>query len=45
MQVLDTRMEKMMDHIKEVTPKDIAIILLMDNINICKGKRIHLRIF
>ena len=45
MQVLDNRMEKMTDHIKELTPTDIAVILLMDNINIYKGKRKRLRIF
>ena len=45
MQVLDNRMDKMTDHIKELTPTDIAIILLMDNINICKGRRKHLRTF
>ena len=28
MQVLDDRMEKMKDHIKQLTPTDIAIILL-----------------
>ena len=45
MQVLDNRMEKMTDHIKELTPTDIAIILLMDNINIYKGKRKHFKNF
>ncbi|CAB4032914.1 Hypothetical predicted protein [Paramuricea clavata] len=45
MQVLDQRMIKMKEKIKKLTPTDIAIILLMDNINIYKGKRKHLRIF
>ena len=45
MQVLDNRMEKMTDHIKELALTDIAIISLMDNINIYKGKRKHLGIF
>ena len=45
MEVLDERMQKMQDHIKKLTPVDTAIILLMDNINIYKGKRKHLRIF
>ena len=34
MQVLDQRMIKMKEKIKKLTPTDIAIILLMDNINI-----------
>ena len=45
MQVMDDRMKKMQQHIKQLTPPDIAIILLMDNINIYKGKQKHLRIF
>ena len=45
MQVLDDRMIKTKENIKKLTPTDIAIILLMDNINIYKGKRKHLRIF
>ena len=45
MEVLDERMRKMQDHIKKLTPVNTAIILLMDNINIYKGKRKHLRIF
>lgn len=39
MEVLDDRMVKMQEHIKELTPTDVAIILLMDNINIYKGKK------
>ena len=45
MQVLDERMVKMKEHVKKLTPTDIAIIVLMDNINIYNGKRKHLRIF
>lgn len=45
MEVLDDRMVKMQEHIKELTPTDVAIILLMDNINIYKGKKKHLRLF
>ena len=45
MQVLYDRMIKMKENIKKLTPTDIAIKLLMDNINIYKGKRKHLRIF
>ena len=45
MQVLDERMVKMKEQVKKLTPSDIAIIVLMDNINIYKGKRKHLRIF
>ena len=45
MDVLDDRMDKMKAHVKEITPTDVAIILLMDNINIYKGKRKHFRIF
>ena len=44
MQALDDRMKKMQPHIKNLTPTDIAIILLMDNINIYEGKRKHLGI-
>ena len=43
--VLDDRMDKMKAHVKEITPTYIAIILLMNNINIYKGKHKHLRIF
>ena len=45
MQVLDERMVKMKEQVKKFTPSDIAIIVLMDNIKIYKGKRKHLRIF
>ena len=45
MELLDLRMVKMQDNIKRLTQEDIAIFLLMDNINIYKGKRRHLRIF
>ena len=45
MQALDERMVKRKEHVKKLTPTDIAIIVLMDNINIYKGNRKHLRIF
>ena len=45
MQVLDDRNGRNEEHIKKLTSTDIPIILLMDNINIYKGKRKHLRIF
>ena len=45
MNILDERMRKLRDNVQRLTPVDIAIILLMDNINIYRGKRRHLRIF
>ena len=38
-------MLKMKHQIKKVTPIDLPIILLMDNIHIYKDKSKHLRIF
>ena len=36
---------KLEENIRSITPVDAAILLLMDNINMYKGKRKHLRLF
>ena len=45
MDTFDDRMLKMNDNVKRLTPRDVRIMLLMDNINKYRGKKRHLRLF
>ena len=45
MNFFDTRMRKFSDFIDTLIPVDILIICLLDNINLYKGRRRHLRLF
>lgn len=45
MQLFDDKMKKQAKDLTEVTPEDIPVMLLMDNINIYRGRRKHLRLF
>ena len=44
MQVFDDRAKMQKDDLAKITPGDIPLILLIDNINIYRGKRKHLRV-
>ena len=44
-EILDERMKLLSKAVQEITPKDIPVMLLIDNINIYKGKKRHLRLF
>ena len=45
MQVFEGQKKKMEENIKWITPAQIPLILLMDNINMYRGKRKHLRLY
>jgi hypothetical protein len=45
MNFLDKQMEKKIDHVKSLTPPEIPLLLLMDNINIYRGNKRHHRLF
>ena len=42
-EILDERMKLLSKAVQEITPKDIPVMLLIDNINIYKGKKRHLQ--
>ena len=45
MHVFEGQKKKMEENIKSITPAQIPLILLMDNINMYRGKRKHLRLY
>ena len=45
MNFFDSRMTKFEDYLESVAPENVPIVLLLDNINLYKGKRRHLRLF
>ena len=45
MQVFEGQKKKMEENIKSITPAQIPLILLMDNINMYRGKRKHLHLY
>ena len=45
MNFFDAQKRKLEENIRSITPVDVPILLLMDNINMYRGKRKHLRLF
>lgn len=45
MNFFDAQKRKLEENIRFITPVDVPILLLMDNINMYRGKRKHLRLF
>ena len=45
MNFFDSRMTKFEEYLESVAPENVPIVLLLDNINLYKGKRRHLRLF
>ena len=41
----DSRMTKFEEYLESVAPENVPIVLLLDNINLYKGKRRQLRLF
>ncbi len=45
MNFLDNQLKKKIDHVKSLTPLELPLLLLMDNINIYRGNNRHHRLF